>query len=162
MEKPTWKNTLYSGHEMHSLDEFAATARALGYMYIEWNGRILSSLSDNGMHKIGKSPDIPVCMASELDQPGGVHWHGGMRPILQDIQSMAHDTLRTGTTLLKIISNRLSTALNTVMLNGSATAEMESILSALDNYSLRGADADGSIAVAVAALRVRVAAALEL
>jgi len=35
MKKPTWKNTLYSGHAMHSLNEFASTTRALGYTYIE-------------------------------------------------------------------------------------------------------------------------------
>ncbi len=56
--KPTWKNTLYSGHARHSLDEFAATARALGYSYIEWNGSILSVDNVN--------PDAPVARASEL------------------------------------------------------------------------------------------------
>lgn len=162
MERPTWKNTLYSGHKGHSLDEFAARARALGYQYIEWNERILSSDRDNGMHKIGTAVSLPVCAAGELDQPGGVQWHNGLRPILQDIRSMAHDTLRAGTTLLEMISGHLSKALETVMLSGDATAGMKSALSALDDRSLRGADADGSIAAAVAALRVRVAAALDL
>lgn len=160
MEKPTWKNTLYSGHGSHSLDGFAGAARNLGYPYIEWNGRILSSDRDNGMHKIGTAVDLPVCVAKELDQPGGVQWHDGLRPILQDIRSMAHDTLRTGTTLLEIISGRLSKALETVMLNGDATDTVNSVLSALDDYSLRESDTDGSIAAAVAALRVRVDAAL--
>jgi len=162
MERPTWKNTLFSGHAIHSLDGFASTARSLGYPYIEWNERILSSDRVNGMHKIGAAADLPVCTAKELDQPGGVQWHGGLRPILQDIRSMAHDTLRAGTTLLEIVSGRVSKALETVMLNGDAAAGISSTLTALDDCSLRGTDIDGSIAVAVAALRVRVAAALDL
>lgn len=160
MERPTWKNTLFSGHKMHSLNEFADAARILGYPYIEWNNRILS-LSD-GMYKIGTSIDFPICAAKELDQPGGMQWHNGLRLILQDIKFMAHDTFRTGTTLLEIISNRLSKALETVMLNGDATDTVSSVLSALDDYTLRGADADGSIAAAVAALRTRVVTALAL
>lgn len=160
MERPTWKNTLYSGHQIHSLDEFASSARALGYPYIEWNGRILSSDGDNGMHKIGTAVALPFCAAKELDQPGGLQWHGGLRPILQDLRSMARDTLRTPSTLLDIVFGRLSKALETVMLNGDATDTINSVLSALDDRSLRGSDTDGSIAAAIAALRVRVDAAL--
>lgn len=110
-----------------------------------------------GMHKLGKSPALPVCGAGELDQPGGVQWHGGLRPILQD-------TLRTGTTLLDIVSGRLANALAAVMLpiTGGTGAAIRSALAALDNYSLRGSDHDGSIAAAAAALHIRVDAALDL
>lgn len=150
------------------MDELAETARSLGYLYIEWNSRILcttvGTTVDNGMHRVGKSCDFPFCMAEELDQPGGVQWNNGMRPVLQDAKLMAHSTFREGTTLLKITSDRLMRAMMALVWpdTGDLKPAIESVLAALDDYSLRGADADGSIAAAVAALRTRVDKALHL
>ena len=166
MEKPTWKNTLRT--YLHSTrDELTKTAQIVGYPYIEWNGRILCTV-DNGMHKIGQNCDFPLCLAEELDQPGGAQWNNGLRPILRDIKLMAHDTLREGTTLLNIISERLVETMLAIAWPNNGTrceaieAKIESVLEALDNYSLRGSDPDGSTAAAVAALRVRVDMALHL
>lgn len=169
MEKPTWKNTLYSNHTAtvtlrYSLDGLATAAMKLGYPYIEWNGRILL-VNSSGMHRVGKSPDFPVCNAEELDQSGGVaRWCGGLRPIIQDIKLMAHDTLRAGTTLSEVFNGHLTSALMAVVWpdTGNVTAAIEASLSALDDYSLRGSDPDGTIAAAIAVLRARVNTTLHL
>ncbi len=164
MEKPTWQNTLCSDHATHDgMDGLRAAAKKLGYPYFEWNGRVLST-EHNGMHKVGRSCDFPLCMAEELGWPGGASWHNGMRPTVQDIKLMAHDTLGKDTTLLDIVSGRLQNTLMTIVWpdTGDTWAAIKSVVEALDNYSLRGSDPDGSIAAAVAALRARADSALGL
>lgn len=146
------------------MDELAETARSLGYLYIEWNGRVLCSTDDNGLYVVGKSCDFPLCMSEELDRPGGVQWNGGVRPVLEDARIMACHTLRAGTTLQVRISDRIMKAMMTLawLDTGDLKAAIESVLASLDDYNLRGSDTDGSIAAAVAALRARVNRALHL
>jgi len=156
-EQPTWKNTLLARKVGQTMDSLASAARSLGYPYIEWNGRVLSSARDNGMWRVGKSCDHPLCMAADLDSPlGAPRWGNGLAPVLLDAKLMAHDMLPDGT-LLGVVSDRIMRATMALVWpdTGDLKSAIESALAALADGSLRGHDTDGSIAVGVAGVRKR-------
>lgn len=162
MKTPTWKNTLCR-YISCSMEGLQGEAKKLGYLYFEWNGRVLL-VDSSGMHMVGKSCDFPLCMSEELDQCGSaIQWHRGLRPVLKDIKLMAFNTLPKGM-LLDLVSGHIANALMAIVWpdTGKPAPAIESVLLALDDYGLRGQDPDGSIASAVAALRARIVEALRL
>lgn len=160
-ERPTWKNTLASGHATHALDDFVTAAKRLGYTYFEWNDQVFFTRpEDSELHVVGRfGGGQPVCYSEELDQPGGVlHWLGGVRPLLQDAKLLAHEML------LDIVLDRLARALMALVWPGMGDlkAALKSVSGALDDESLRGSDSTGLIAKAVSDLRSRIIVALRI
>lgn len=165
MEQPTWKNTMCC-YTPSSMSGMAMSARNIGYTYFVWNERVLSSSiqSDSPMFRVGKSCDNPICLAIELDQPEGVIWANGTRPILENAKLIAISRRKTDMPLYEDIITSMIVALQCIMRNEISESRdcLHTVLTTIDNMKLRGPDPDASIAVHIAQIRVGIVESLKL